>query len=200
MQQSLGDSLVDQVCLGPLGQAGGGQPVLPTPRSPSRGVVQKINYSHDGMIDLILVNPGITQNEIAARLGYSVGWVSQVCCSDAFQARLAERSKEVVDPVLRASIEDQFKGLVARSLDILRVKLERQPGDIPDNLALRTLELSSRALGYGARPPATPGEIDAVAHLARAADNLTVLLAKKKAEVEPVTVEGEFSPVASSTG
>lgn len=194
MDASLGDSLVDQLLAAPMGgEPGGGVPVDGLPRRQSSGVVQKINYSHDGMIDLILLDPGITQNEIARRLRYSVSWVSQVMCSDAFQARLAERSKEVVDPVLRASIEDQFKGLVARSLDVLRVKLAREPGDIPDNLALRTLELSSRALGYGARPPASPQEIDAVGHLARLGDNLTQLLVRKKTEAAPI--EAEFTQV-----
>src|SRR5450755_4533251 len=86
--------------------------------------VAKLNYSHDGMIDLIIANRGISQNEIAKRFGYSASWVSQVMTSDAFQARLAERTLEIIDPTLRATVEQQLKGILARSMEILKIKLD----------------------------------------------------------------------------
>ena len=87
--------------------------------------IAKINYSHDGMINLILANRGITQNRLAEHFGYSASWVSQVMSSDAFQARLAERAAEIEDPTLRASVEDSLKGLVARSMEILKDAYQR---------------------------------------------------------------------------
>ncbi len=88
------------------------------PAGPPKGAIQKINYSHDGMINLILANRGITQNRIAQHFGYSASWVSMVMCSDAFKARLAERAAEIEDPALRATIEDDLKGMAKRSLEI----------------------------------------------------------------------------------
>jgi len=147
------------------------------------GAIAKISYTHDGMIDQIIANPSISQNQLAAHFGYTAAWISQIISSDAFQARLAERRDELVDPAIRASVEEQFKGLVFRSLDILRAKLSKSPEAIPDNLALRSLELSSRALGYGVRtesPPVPPGDV--TVHLNIMGERLVDLLRQKKAE------------------
>lgn len=158
------------------------------PSGAARGV-QKISYTHDAMIDLIIANPAISQNQLALHFGYSASWVSQVIACDAFQARLAERTKDLVDPTIRATVEDRFKALVLRSLDILREKLDKPSEAIADNLALRTLELSSRALGYGARQdPTPPAAVNVSVHLENLGGNLVQLLRKKKAEAEDAEV------------
>ena len=117
-----------------------------------RGGVQKTNYSHEAMADLILSNPAIDQNDIAAHFGYTPGWVSQVISSDAFQAFIADRRAEIIDPVLRGAAEEAFKGLVMQSLAVLRRKLDVNPSD---QFALEVFKNSTRALGYGARPQAS---------------------------------------------
>lgn len=110
--------------------------------------IGKTRYSHEAMIDLIISNPRITQNELATEFGYSVGWVSRVMGSDAFQAALARRRDEVTDPFLVASMEEKFRGVVDQSLNILMDKLAvTQSAD----LALKTAELGVKALGFGAR-------------------------------------------------
>ena len=153
--------------------------------------ISKINYSHDGMINLLLANRGISQNEIARHFGYSASWVSQVMSSDAFQARLMERAAEIEDPTLRATIEDGLKGMLSRSMEILRQKLDAPPASVPDNLALRTLELSTRALGYGAREQTIAVQVNVDQHLEELGGRLTTLLTRKKAETQPpVEVEG----------
>ena len=159
------------------------------PSGANRGVA-KVRYTHDAMIDMIIADPCVTQNELAARFGYTAGWVSQIIASDAFQARLAERNGELVDPTIRATVEERFKGIVMRSLEILREKLDRPTHQIPDNLALRSIELSSRALGYGARDsqPAA-SQVSVEVHLENLGDNLTRLLQRKKSLLPPI--EGE---------
>lgn len=170
-----------------------GRAAVPGPQWPS-GVskgIAKVSYTHDSMIDLILANPTISQNQLAAHYGYSATWVSQIISSDAFQARLAERASSLIDPTIRATVEDRFRGLVYRSLEILSEKLEKPSHQIPDNLALRTLELSSRALGYGARdqtPPTAPVEMHV--HLENLGQNLTQLLHRRKAEA--TALDGEI--------
>lgn len=113
--------------------------------------IAKMRYSHDAMVDMIVANPWISQAELAVNFGYTEGWVSQVIASDAFQAKLSERKGELVDPTLRATIEERFKGLVARSLDILMRKLEKPIDKIDDETALRAVEVGARALGYGSK-------------------------------------------------
>ena len=155
--------------------------------TPSRPTLLKrgLNYSHDGMIDMILANPGISQDALAARIGYSASWVSTIMCSDAFQARLAERAAEIVDPALRATVQDNLKGVLARSLEIIQQKLSAPAASVPDNFALRTMEISSRALGYGARPETPQVQINIGAHLDELGGRLVNLLDRKKQEALP---------------
>lgn len=148
----------------------------------AKQAIAKVRYTHDAMIDLIIAEPAISQNALARQFGYSASWVSQIIASDAFQARLAERTQELVDPTIRVTVEERFKGLVLRSLEILSDKLNKSSEAIPDNLALRTLELSSRALGYGAKAPPASAEVNVNVHLEELGGNLVQLLRRKKAE------------------
>lgn len=111
--------------------------------------IAKINYSHDAMVDMIIANPGITQNALAAHFGYTAPWVSMIVNSDAFRERLAERKDDVVDPVLRMTLEERIRGAVDISLQVIQQKLLATENL---NAAIRVLEHGSRALGYGARP------------------------------------------------
>jgi hypothetical protein len=115
---------------------------------PSRSVVKRISYTHDAMIDLIIADPLISQGQLARHFGYTEGWVSQVFNSDNFRERLAERKGEVVDPVLKMSIEEKLRGLVDKSIEVLMKKLVEAPNGA---LAIKALDSGSRALGYGAR-------------------------------------------------
>lgn len=159
--------------------------------------IAKINYSHAAMIDLIIAQPGISQNEIARHFGYTPAWISQVISSDAFQTALAKRREEIVDPLMRETVETQFKALVSRSLDILQQKLNRPALEIPDNLALRTLEISSRAAGYGVKDDsaATPGNtsVEVNVHLEQLGGGLVALLQRKKREADAIDVSSKGS-------
>jgi hypothetical protein len=104
------------------------------------------------MIELIIQNPWISQNELAAHFGYTPGWVSQVIASDAFQEKMALRKSELIDPAIRATVEERFRALVIQSYEVLKRKLEVNPSD---DLALGVMNGAARALGYGARPAAT---------------------------------------------
>lgn len=115
--------------------------------------IAKVRYTHDALIDMIIQNPNVSQNQLAATFGYTVGWISQVVNSDAFRERLAERKEEVVDPVLRMSLEERIRGAVDLSLQVIMQKLSDGGGNI--NAAIRVLEHGSRALGYGAQKQQT---------------------------------------------
>lgn len=119
--------------------------------APAPQAIDKMRYSHKAMVDMIVGNPWISQGELAKNFGYTEGWVSQVIASDAFQAYLAQRKDELIDPALRATIEERFKGLVARSIEILMRKLDQPDSKISDELAIKALEVASRAAGYGAK-------------------------------------------------
>ena len=122
------------------------EPLLGT--ASAANAIARVKYSHDAMIDLLIANPAISQNEIAANFGYTVPWVSRVMNSDAFQARLALRKEELLDPVIVASIEEKFRALASKSLDVVLDKLSMTNSA---ELGLKALEISAKALGYGAR-------------------------------------------------
>jgi hypothetical protein len=159
------------------------EPPAPLPTVLKRGT----NYSHDAMIDAILQNPTISQTELASLFGYTAGWISQVINSDAFKAKMAQRINDLRDPIILASMEEQFAGILARGLELTRKKLENE--NCSDNFVLRSMELSSRALGYGAKKDESrnPHIEDKLADLS---NNLVGLLRQKRAAI---TVEGEVA-------
>jgi hypothetical protein len=113
-------------------------------------VIEKLSYTHDALVDLLIENPAATQREIARYFGYTEGWVSQIIRCDVIREKLAERSKELLDPTILMGIERRFEALAHRSVDILMDQL-----DVRGNLevALKALEITSRSLGYGAKAP-----------------------------------------------
>src|SRR6185369_4028244 len=110
------------------------------------GGIVKVSYSHEDMIDFILANPQCQQADIARRYGYTAGWVSRIISSDAFRAMYAKRRNEVVDPTILQEVEERFRALTIRSLDVVLEKLEANP---TLDGGLKALEIASRAQGYG---------------------------------------------------
>lgn len=149
---------------------------------PARPQIARVRYTHEAMIDLLIENPAISQNELALRFGYSASWISTIMASDAFQARLAERREAIVDPALRANVKTQLEGLTLRSMEILRAKLAGPPETVSDQTALRTLEVSARAAGYGARTPQVAVQVNIGERLETLGDNITRLLHSKRAD------------------
>lgn len=161
--------------------------------------IAKVSYNHAAMIDMILAQPTISQNELAARFGLTPSWVSQVMVSDAFQTALAKRREEIVDPLLRADIENNFKALVLRSQELLMEKLSKPASEIPDNLVIKALETSSRASGYGLKDsgggPASP--IDVHVHLNEMGQGLVALLRRRRAEAQ--ALDAPFTEIAPTS-
>lgn len=106
---------------------------------------EKVNYTHDAMIDTIIANPRISQGELARQFGYTQPWVSQIMSSDAFKVALRARSKEIVDPVLVASIEERFESVTKQALAIAEQRLAQ--GN--DRFALKMLDVGSKLLNRG---------------------------------------------------
>lgn len=141
----------------------------------------KIRYTHEAMADLILENPWISQNQLAAHFGYSPAWISTVITSDGFQSFLAARKAELVDPELRLTLEERFRALTTQSLKVLQDKLSRPADQVSDQLVLRAAELGAKSLGIGAHapPPAQPVAAD---YLPAIADRLSRLIGQPRAQ------------------
>jgi hypothetical protein len=160
-------------------------PIAQIPGSDPTGKTPRIRYTHDAMIDQLIANPAIKQGELARLFGYSGSWVSTVMASDAFQARLAFRRAELVDPTITMTIEERFKALTSRSLDIMMEKLSGPAPMISDALTLKALELGAKSLGIGGNAP-PPSPVQSTDRLDRLADRLTKLLRNTNGEIQDV--------------
>lgn len=125
----------------------------PVTGEPTNGIA-KVRYSHEAMIELLIADPMLKQNDLAAMFDRSPAWVSQIISSDAFQARLAERRKEIVDPTLVATVEERLRAVANVALSKVLDKLS-SPLPITDDFLLKSAKLGTDALGYGARQPSS---------------------------------------------
>ena len=161
-------------------------------RAPTMGAIDKVRYSHTDMIDFIISQGRVSNKQLALRYGYSESWVSNVMASDAWQSAMAARREELVDPILKMSLDEKFRGLAARSLERLMEKLDAPA--VSDQVVLRAVELGAKAVGVGGNaPPHTP----AVDHLAALANRLIDLQSKVRSTLNQGAVyEGQATKVA----
>jgi hypothetical protein len=174
--------------------------------------VAKVSYTHEKMIDLLVANPRVRNRELAEVFGYTEPWVSTVLNSDAFRERLAARREDVVDPVLRMSLEERIRGTMDLALTVLGEELveSRAP-----SVAIKVLEHGSRALGYGAGQRANvvvqnyvavvpPKSLDSAAwseahapvRNANAYES-TLISQREAPEVLPISQRGGYEPVST---
>lgn len=119
-------------------------PLQQQPRGP-----QKLKYTHQAMVDLILADPTVTFVELGEVFGYSAAWVSRVVASDAFQARLAERKQELVDPAIAQSLNERVQAVTIQSLHIVGQKLEAEQSAAYAMEALGVVALLHKTAGAG---------------------------------------------------
>ena len=108
----------------------------------------RVHYSHEAMIDVLLAEPTITQRELAKRFDRSENWISIVIGSDSFQAALAKRRDDLMNPEVIATIEERLTGLAHQSLQVIAENLEKTRNI---DVAFKAIDISTKALGFGAR-------------------------------------------------
>ncbi len=123
----------------------------------------KCNYTHKALIDLMVAHPELSQRQMAKVFDYTEAWLSTIVCSDAFQAMLAQRREEIVDPVLRLTVEERFKACVNRSFEVLMEKMSGPANMVSDQVAIRVAEMGGKILAVKAAngtpgPALPPGE------------------------------------------
>jgi hypothetical protein len=128
---------------------------------------------------------------LARQFGFaSRDWIGQIIASEPFQAELARRRAELLGPV-----EERLRALLSRSLDVMQAKLDRPAAEVPDPVAVRALQISSRALGYGAGPPPPPPvQVNVVQHLEELGSNLEKLLIRKRADAGQTAIDAKPCP------
>lgn len=170
---------------------------LETVNSSGQHEIQRVKPIHDAMIDLIIAKQGvISRTELAKHFGYTPVWVGRLMNSDSFQARLAVRKADLVDPLIVASVEEKFRSMIDRSLDILEEKLDKAP---TSDLALQTLALGAKALGYGARQQNVQLQQNFVVAMPEKASSSSDWVAKHGATQTVVEAETKIVPPAQGS-
>lgn len=103
--------------------------------------------AHLIIIDTLLMQPDISITRLSTETGYSRSWLHKVMSSDAFQAKLAERQKAIIDPIIANSIKDRIQGLASRSLEIIEERMEAD--DVSIMTAMEVFGMSAKAMGLG---------------------------------------------------
>lgn len=153
------------------------------------GRLGKVRYSHLDMIDYLIAHPATSQNDLAARYGYSPSWVSNIMASDAWKSMFAKRRGEMIDPVITQTIEERILAMSNLAHERIMEALERPA--CPANVALKAFELGAKSMGLGNQPPAPPPVVD----LDKLASRLLELNPKGNVyEAEQVVPEAGFGP------
>lgn len=182
-------------------EAGEGSAVVVRPVFQPAERINGKSLSYDQLVDILLLSPpGETQRAIARRVGYSESWLSRIIASDAFQARLAARLEKDIEPERRevfrlrfASIEEEARGILKASLERLAERMQ-DPAGVPDELVIKSVAVTSKLLGYGARQEPTAPPVNLHFHLEQLAKNVRNL---NKA---PINGESHAIPGARPTG
>lgn len=150
--------------------------------------IEKVKYSHQAMIDVIITNPGCSQRQLAEYFGYTESWVSTILASDAFQVMLSQRREELVDPILLITVKERMQALAHKSLEKLMQEMEKPMVD--PELALKAAALGAKCIGLGEGRVMGPLQmvVSPDERLERLAGKLDGLLKLKRMEVEDVKV------------
>jgi hypothetical protein len=110
--------------------------------------VDAISHSHEAIVDYVVGHPFDSIEDVAKAIGYSSNQVGLAFKSDSFKARVRERRAELLDLELISDIEGRLKELASVSMWVIKNDLVKNR-DV--DVALKSLETSTNALGYGSR-------------------------------------------------
>ncbi len=99
-------------------------------------------------IEVILEHPEKSRKDQAALMGVSSDVFSRILSDPEFETMRTERVTQIIDPVLRETLE---QGLLAASIKAVRVVDEKLDVEPTIHDALSTLKVTTQALGMANR-------------------------------------------------
>lgn len=167
----------------------------PNASAPVPSTQLTVPYTHEAMVQLMIEHPNWTHKQFAAHWGKGTAWFASVLASDSFQLALDPRRHEIANPEITATLDERYRAVVLRGLDVLQDKLGGK--EISDNLILRAVEIGGKALGMGQMAP-QPKEPEA-GSVESLADRLMKAFEKQQRNVRaPVSLDAEVVVVPES--
>ena len=157
--------------------------------APPKSTIDKLSLRHLAVIDDMIMNPSLTKVELSQRHGWTTQWFYNMSRSPVFLEAIDRRRDFLMDKMVVANLEDKYHNVLARSLDILAEKLQADPSKVNDNLLMKALEVSNKALRIGQKEEVK--DEDGGDHLAKLANRLRELNQPQGVtyEVEAKTIE-----------
>lgn len=154
--------------------------------------LKRVAFRHEQMIDFLVANPGVSQGNMAVQLGVTQSWLSTMMNSSAFQEALTSRKDALVDPIIRATLEDKLRALADVSLSKLLEKLHTQPDSAT---SLKALDLATRSLGMGRGPAVNVNvQTNYTAIVPAKSESSSAWAATYGSRAEPVVLAAETPP------
>lgn len=126
---------------------------LPAPRTYSDiKANRRMRWWYESLADLMIANPKMTQNDLAAHFGRTATTISIIVNSDAFKAYMRQRRDEM-SQMLDHSIRSKLMTLTDNTLDVMIDKIDKKKDTIPLQELNRTVENAFKALGYTSDRP-----------------------------------------------
>jgi hypothetical protein len=124
----------------------------------SAWVPQKFRYWYDGIIDLLLADPTLSQKEIAQRMGRHAVTIGMVMNSDLFRARYEQR-RLAQSTALQEKINDRIAGVAITSLELVKEQLDTKRTSVPLAELADVADKALSRLGYGGKTAAGPASV-----------------------------------------
>lgn len=105
-------------------------------------------YHFDAIIDVLLVEPGITMQELAKRIQRGAVWVSMVIKSDAFAEHYAKR-RAVLNETLLDAVRSKLADVAVEAAGQLSKTLKENPYSLSADQKLSILDKTTGRLGFG---------------------------------------------------
>ena len=161
--------------------------------------IQKVNWWHERLADIMIANPHCTLGEIARALNKSQAWISIVKNSDAFIDYWKIRSKMHSDAVTG---DIKAKGFAAAelALDRLHMKLEGPEVELMTvDTLLNVVDVTMKRFGYSQetnKAPVFNFNLGAATpeQLAAAREKLRSVDAREVVDVKPLPANGNAAP------
>ena len=154
-------------------------------------------FTNDLLVQYILAHPGQSHAAYAAAFGRTQSWFASVLATDSFQRTLDPYREQIADPAITASLEERFRGLTMRSLQVLQEKLDGK--EVSDFIVVKAAEIGVKALGMGAVPTVAVVQQQAVGAEA-VAEKLMRAMAEAKARANASATDATVVKETSNGG
>lgn len=119
----------------------------------------RFRYWYDSIIDLLLVEPTLSQKEIAARVGRHAVTVGLIMNSDLFRARYEQRRGEQ-NAQLTQALNTRLARTAIASLEHIEATLQKKRDTIPLPELVDVADKALTRLGYGPKNHAAPVQVN----------------------------------------